>query len=326
MALLERDVQLFVSSQNTGFTDTRKILPLSGYTLNQDVNLTKVQRTGLSGTFSRGYRSVFVNNVIRASAGITHYLNPFATGDCSEKPLWTGLLGNDSGISTAGNTLTMTTEFSNLKSLQEGTVWLKYPLNTFRMNNTVVEGVDIEFGTDSFPRASWTITGTDYSNVGDVTPTHTDATNRTCVLGKLTTVALTINSTLYTLGIVEGNLRISNGIRYTGRKRVGKVTTYPGHYTGVRDIEGEIKIYLHANALSLVQFLNSVKDNLENWPASLTIQLGGPTAPNIVFSLPRVILNMPDTSYDRILAASLRFTALETGVGNADELTITYNT
>lgn len=323
MALLERDVQFFVGTPSTS---THKMLLLSGYTFNQDVNISKTVRSGLSPTFSRAYRGTYVNHIIRASASLTHYLTPFSIGNCAERPLWAGLLGNSAGISMVGNACTISTTQSNLKSLQKGTMWFKYPQNTYRLDNTVIEEVDIDFGVEDFPKATWTLSADSYSNIGEFTPTHTDATAKKCIIGKLNTVELTVNSVVYNLGIVSGELKISNSINYTGRKRVGKVSQYLGHYTGTRVIEGNISIYLHTAGIQLIDYLISQKSNLEDSLASLTIRLGGPSSPNIVISLPRVILNTPDTSYDRILSTTLNFTALESSVGAADELTITYNT
>jgi hypothetical protein len=337
MALLERDVQFFTSSLTSGWdsTNTRKLRINGGYAFNQSVNAVKVYRENLSPIQSRGYTSSYVSDILRADASITQYLTPRSDGDCAERPFWIGLTGSANGTSFEfPNKRIITFANSNLKKLQEGTIWFGYPNSEtmYRLDNTVVESADIQFNIDSFPTVTWKVTGNNYLDlVGGYTsnvPAHTDTTNeKRCIIGKLSTTTIVIGGETYELGLVSGSIGISNSVRYLGRKRLGRVATYENHYTGVRNVSGEMQIYLHTGnnlGKDLLNLLLSNKDVLDQLPGVVTIKLGGATGSRVELTFPKVIFDLPQVSTSSVLTLNLSFSAFETSVGQGNEVGITY--
>lgn len=337
MALLERDVQFFTSSLTTGWdnTNTRKLRVNSGYAFNQSVNAIKVYRENLSPIQSRGYTSTYVSDIARAEASVTHYLTPRNDGDCAERGLWVGLTGSASGTAFEfPNKRIITFANSNLKKLQEGTVWFGYPTSNvmYRLDNTVVESADIQFNIDSFPTITWRLTANNYSDIvggysGNV-PAHTDTTTeKRCIIGKLSTTTIVIGGETYELGLVSGSVGISNSVKYLGRKRVGQVATYENHYTGARNVSGEMQIYLHTGnnlGKDLLNLLLNNKDDLDELPGVVTIKLGGATGSRVELSFPKVKFDLPQVSHSNILTLNLSFSAFETAKGAGNEVGITY--
>ena len=337
MALLERDIQFFTSSVTSawGATNTRKLAINGGHVFNQNVNTVKVYRENLNPIQSRGYNSSFINEVSRAEASITNYLTPRTDGDCAERTLWVGLTGSANGTSFEfPNKRIITFANSNLKKLQEGTVWFGYPTSEtmYRLDNTVVESANIDFNIDAIPTITWRVTGNNYSDlVGGYTsnvPTHLDTTNeKRCILGKLSTTTLVIDGQTYELGIISGNVGISNSVRYTGRNRIGKTATYENHYTGVREVTGQMSVYMHTGTnlgKDLLNLLITNKDVLEEIPGNVTIKLGGTTGSRIELEFPKVVFDLPQVSHGGVLTLNLSFTAFETLANLGNEVSITY--
>lgn len=342
MAVLERDVEVYVSSETTGWnsTNTRRIKINSGsYNFNQSVNIARYGRNELAGTSSRD-ASAYVASVEKATASLSHYLNPRldgSVGDSAEKPLWIQLCGSTSDYNTYSSPSTqaeITFSNSNIARLKQGTLWFAYPNGdrVYRLNNTNVNSVDINFGIGTFPTITWDLAADSMTDLGSYSgniPTNTNTTTeRTCIIGKLTTISLEFDSAnIFDLALTSGNISINNNITYTGRKRIGQVFTYEDHYSGDRAVEGSLGFYLHTGnnkGADLLDYLLTNKDDLENNLANITINIGGTTSPYVKLYMPNVLLNVPNLAFNQAATLSTNFLALESSVGAGDELTITY--
>lgn len=286
---------------------------------------------------------------------------PWASPDAATVNITTG-----NGAVTTGNGLATTRtatemnvgfDYSNSNQLRtltlvffmEGTAWM--------VTDVAVNQVELDFSIDSIATAAWSgfgntireITGADLvtlrgwtgtaitgarTGVGDFLAAPIDTA---CIRNKLTTLAVTNNadSTAYNIAITGGSLTINNNIEYLVPESLGVVNQPCAHFTGSRQISGELTAYLRSGATFTAGLMSDLLDDINTATQDfhITANVGGAASdrPVIEFDMPHTHLTVPTISTDSVLGVTISFNALPYDtVGDAfdlaetNELTVAY--
>ena len=325
--IFKRDYNIYISTASNGSENAGNTVQLKvkDFSFNQSANIDKGNRNPMDPTTERT-QEPFISIISPVTFSFTTYIKPLVDTNVTspEEYLWTSLMGNDTITNTPTNS---TIDFAdgNVGSLQELTLWFNDPNNSdlsYRIDNAIVDSARISFDLNGIAMVDWQ--GRALSMTRDTTPAaSTDRTAVTeCVKNKLSTITIQLGgATSYTVALTGGSIDFNNNNQFYGRTRLGKTTTPVGHYTGDRDIKGDLTFYMkHGTNLSADLYndlLSSVGlDNYEtNYYADITINIGGTTAPYVQVNVPRAILNLPRINFEEALTMAVPFEAKE-GTGN----------
>jgi len=136
--------------------------------------------------------------------------------------------------------------------------------------------------------------------------------------------------TSYQVALTGGNVTISNNISYLTPEELGKVNQPIEHITGTRTVSGSLTCYLGSSDVATNKVSRLFKDlvadnNTVINKFAINLQVGGTaTGPKIELSLPTAHLEIPSHSIEDVISVETNFHGLGTGVGEGDEMTITY--
>lgn len=242
------------------------------------------------------------------------------------------------------------------------------------IDGVVVDTAEIDFGIEDIASISWTGFGTSVSEVtssGDLATLTSMLANpgdmqdsafptatagylaapsgvQACIRNKLSTVSLVADSGQtglstdpYILALTGGSLTISNNITFLTPEALGVVNRPCGHFTGQRQISGNMTAYLKSgtdtDTSSLLNDLINYSDNAGSDPNNfnLTINVGG-SAPSSPYDTPLLQLSMtgahlviPTINIEDVVSVDIPFIALPyTGTAPdpsaTNELTVAY--
>ncbi len=126
-----------------------------------------------------------------------------------------------------------------------------------------------------------------------------------------------MNSVSYTLALTGGRVRIDNNNQYYGRSKLGEITVPTGHYSGKREISGDLNFYFKTGTNTGVDFFTTLLSNIESagyedtYFGDITINVGGVDAPNMVVDLPEVIFDFPQKVFDNVISMRVPFVTKE---------------
>jgi len=136
--------------------------------------------------------------------------------------------------------------------------------------------------------------------------------------------------TSYQVALTGGNVTISNNISYLTPEELGKVNQPIEHVTGTRTVTGSLTCYLGSSDVATNKVADLFKDlvadnNTVINKFAITLQVGGTaTGPKVELSLPTAHLEIPSHSIEDVISVETNFHGLGSGVGEGDEMKITY--
>lgn len=283
----------------------------------------------------------------------------------ASKPWESGDPGSDittnaDGNATTRNATSMDVTFASSDTNQlrtltliffmEGTAWM--------VTDVVVNQLEVDFSIDTIAMATWSGFGNSIKEISGASLTTlqgwtgsaiTDTRNGTndylaaptdnaCIRNKLTTVTLQDNispGTTYQLAITGGSLTINNNVEYLVPESLGVVNQPCAHFTGARQISGELTAYLKSGTTATAGLLSDLLADTTTVTQDfdLDIYVGGASTatPIIQFSMPHAHLNIPTINVESVLGVTIGFAGLpyNTSGGVFDleqtnELTVSY--
>lgn len=281
---------------------------------------------------------------------------PWVSGDPAGENITTNL----SGLAAQRAASTMDVDFasSNTNQLRTLTVIFYMEGTAWMVTDVAVNQLELDFSIDSIATATWSgfgnsikeISGASLTAIQGWTGTALNGTARTgtgdylaapidtaCIRNKLTTLSVTNNAgpTVYNVAITGGSLTINNNIEYLVPENLGVVNQPCAHFTGARQISGELTAYLRSGALFTAGLLSDLLDDINTVTQDFAIvaNVGGASTdrPVIEFSMPHTHLSVPTINTDSVLGVTIQFSALPYNEGGSvfdlaetNELTVSY--
>lgn len=334
---LKRNYNIYVSKSTTAPFNSGNTVQLlvQDFSFNRASNLGRIDRNTIDPNKERTI-TPYTQSIAPVSFSFSTYILPLVDTNVTspEEYLWTSLMGNDSIAGTPNSTPTSSTiDFAegNVGTLHELTVWFDDPNNldsSYRLDNAIIDSASISFDINGIALIEWQ--GRALSITRENFPgTATDRTTVTSYLkNRLSTITMQINAVSYTVALTGGSIDIDNNVTFYGRSIIGKTTTPVGHYTGNRNINGNLSFYMKSGVNLSADLFDIILNNASSdtyettYTADITINIGGTISPYIQINVPRVILEIPRLNFDEIVSMDIPFTAKE-GTGNYS--TIIYN-
>lgn len=332
--LLKRNANIYVSTGTniTADSSNTDLIRVSDFSFNREVFAQDVSRDTLDVNQERSVKT-FIEAVAPVNFSfktyITPYLDSFTTS--VEEKLWIGLLGVASQSPTGSN-VTYSFSASNKQRLDELTIWVHYPNETFgsyRLENCVIDSATISFDLNSIAEIEWQ--GRALNLTGDSTPpTYTDRSIYAgCLKNKFSTIALNMNTVDFTLALTGGYITIDNNNIFYGRKKLGQSTSPEGHYSGNRTIKGELNFYSRSGTARSGSLLNTIYGTMATasyeatYLTTITINIGGINYPRATINIPSALIDNNSQEFGDIITTKFAFTAQET---NGNYVSVVYST
>jgi len=273
----------------------------------------------------------------------------------TEKILWNALASSvktdnasTGGITSSAGDCTVDFEESAKNQLLKLTGWFIFSdsgLN-YRLSNMCVNSASMDFDIDGIAQITWSGYASALAEVADSARPETagDASDgyhaapatADFILNRLSTVVLTSSisgsSKAYTFPLTGGNVTIDNGISYVTPETLGVINSPIDHQTGTRAVSGNFTAYLNdTNALGTKDIYTDMLTDIASATPDITnvfsiaLNIGGASAPNVVFTMPKAHLELPTLDTADVMGVTITFTALEDGFGAGnDEATVVY--
>lgn len=134
----------------------------------------------------------------------------------------------------------------------------------------------------------------------------------------------------YNVPITGGSLTLDNGITFLTAEELGVVNQPIDHFTGARSITGSLTAYLSTGQKNTSDLLTMLSEDLASVSQnfSLTVKVGGASAPNMSLAMTAAHLSIPTIATEDVISTEIAFTGqnpngLDPVSGN-EEITITY--
>ena len=136
------------------------------------------------------------------------------------------------------------------------------------------------------------------------------------------------STTTYDINITGGSLTIANNITYVTPETLGLVDVPVGSFSGARQVNGSLTMYLDTKANgsnSLLSDLTAATDLVNNaFDMSLFMGGGSSSTPVVEFDLPKAHLQIPTIETADIISTTVEFAAQGTDLLTGDEMTVKY--
>ena len=339
--------------------NTFEIPVLDGFSFSQATGTQNVTLNE-AGTSPKRGQSIFNTSIEPVDWSFTTYMRPRIDDlgtdlhGMTEKMLWNALVSGvktdnvgTGGITSTATECTVDFEESNKNQLLKLTGWFVFSdsATNYRLKNMCVNSASMDFDVDGIAQITWSGYAEAVDSVAQVnTPETADhATDGYAlapatadfILNRLSTVTLVSSisgsSKTYTFALTGGNVTIDNGISYVTPETLGVINTPIDHQTGTRAMSGNFTCYLDTAALSskvmyddMLADVNGADPDITN-VFSIALNIGGASAPNVVFTMPKAHCELPTLDTADVMGVTINWTALEDGFGTGnDEATIVY--
>lgn len=142
----------------------------------------------------------------------------------------------------------------------------------------------------------------------------------------------TSNAGQYGLTLTGGNITISNNITFLTPETIGSVNVPFAHVTGARSVSGTLNCYLGLDTTNAGTNIGTSTDffldansaaarSIVTNQFELDIDIGGGTAPNVLFDMDQVHMEIPQINVEDTIAVEVAFHALPSTVSATDEIT-----
>ena len=311
----KRSTELTISKVTSGFLVNNTVsLNAKDFSFNRNANVEDIQRNTIDPSQKRVSRPE-ITNLSPVTFSFTTYITPMKPASTVTTPdeyLWLSLLGQDIASRTA-TYFGVDFENGNVGSLKELTLWFNYSDNSvgYRLDNAIVDSATISLSIEGIAEIQWE--GRALNIVSDSSPpSSSDRTNQTnFIKNKLSTISLLFDSVSYSLALTGGTITIDNDNTFYGRSQLGAITTSVGHYTGNRNVSGNLDFYLKTGTNTSEDLLEAIKTNITNsaWEtnflADIQINLGGASVPYMLIDMPQTILSLPTLEWNDLISISI---------------------
>lgn len=237
-------------------------------------------------------------------------------------------------------------EGSNKLEFGAANIWFRFPANDdggsdadvfYKCEGAVVNEAALNFDLEGITTIEWS--GMANKLIEASAPTlgtplaHGATSTSNFIRNRLTQLVLnatdgqgSIEDDAYNLVLTGGNITISNNINFITPSSLGVVNVPLGHVSGTRSVTGSFTCYLSGDtrgSADLMEDLIASSGVVQN-EFALTFNVGGTTAPNLSFSCPQAMLEIPTHSVEDVISVEVNFHALPSDIANTDEVTITY--
>lgn len=257
------------------------------------------------------------------------------------------------GVYSSASALTVDFAKSNKTALRTFDMYFTMASNgstvdtVYELDEAVVNGVTIDFDIEGIAQLQWTgfakrinATTSAPGFLSQTANSVTEAVNstNTFIRNRLTTANLSTtltnfgasggNSKFYNLVVTGGSIAIDNGITFLTPEELGKVNIPLGHVTGTRSITGTVTCYLDddtsANSSGALFRNMTANTALPTNVFNTVFSIGGASAPNVAFSIPRAHLEIPTHSIEDVISLEVNFNALPADIANTNEMVVRY--
>jgi len=158
------------------------------------------------------------------------------------------------------------------------------------------------------------------NKLSTLTLTHTK--NSSSVLE----VGATASTTTYDINITGGSITVENNVTYVTPETLGIVDKPIGSFTGSRAISGSMTMYLDTKSSGSNQLLTDLAaaTDLVTNAFDMSLFMGGTTAPNVEYDIPRAHLSIPTIEVGDLISTSVEFMAHGSTLLLGDEMTVVY--
>ena len=316
---------------------------LDGYSFSQGSESTDVTISETGATPNRGSKR-FNDALPPVEWSFGTYVRPFKHGSASfrtandmdmcENIMWAAIAGKDitdgalSSTSAAAITCDSTdADISFARSehheLLKLNIYFALENTTYRLNNAQVNTAEIDFSIDGINYIDTTApSDADYirNKLSTLTLTHTK--NSSSVLE----VGATASTTTYDINITGGSITVENNVTYVTPETLGIVDKPIGSFTGSRAISGSMTMYLDTKSSGSNQLLTDLAaaTDLVTNAFDMSLFMGGTTAPNVEYDIPRAHLSIPTIEVGDLISTSVEFMAHGSTLLLGDEMTVVY--
>lgn len=332
--LFNRDVEVYISTVDTGFTvdNTAKISILGGYNINTKSNNSSSDINRISDTPARIGFNV-TDEINPVTFNFSTYAKPFIDGssniNCVEKLLYDSL----GGIASTPAPANYTVNFGKVNTLIPIFIFIAYNDKYYKLSQAVVEQVKISFNIDKLTMIDWNIQAQTYTIVNSLPDTYSDNTSELPqIKNKLSIVQIDPEFITPSLGWIDfpvtgGSLTIKNKVQFPQRKTLDvSVSTPFTHIVGTREVLGTITCYMHTGIRKTGQLFEEIYNNYLdiNGNTKILFYIGGKTAPYIYVLIDKAIINLPKQITQDIISYDLSFVTRESSLGANDDLIFRY--
>lgn len=323
---LKRNYNLYISKAANGSQSTGNTVQLlvKDFSFNQRSNIDKVSRETLNAAQERTV-DPYIRSIAPVNFSFTTYIKPLVSTNVTspEEYLWVSLMGSDL-ITNSPTQATIDFADGNVGSLHELTLWFTNPNfsdTSYRIDNAIVDSATISFDVNDIATIEWEGRGLALLRDSDGPSNSADRTAVTeCVKNKLSTITLQTGdspSTVYTVALTGGSIKFENNCKFYNTSQLGKTVVPNGHYTGNREISGDLNFYFKHGTSWSADLYDAILSNADSdtyestYYADITINIGGTTEPYIQVNIPKAILEIPEINFEEALTISVPFTAQE---------------
>ena len=131
--------------------------------------------------------------------------------------------------------------------------------------------------------------------------------------------------------LTGGSVTISNNITFLTPSELHKINVPIGHVTGTRSVSGNFTCYLDNQAGGSADLFEDLSTSLTAGTTSpitnsmsLTITLGGASAPSLQISIAQANVQIPTHSFDDVVSVDVTFDGLGSQLDLTDEIALVY--
>jgi len=326
--LLKRDLELYVSTVDTGFTtsNTYKISVMDNFSWNTLSRSSKSDIKRISDTPERLPFTV-TDEISPTTLKMTTYAKPVMNGgnhSCVEKLLFDSLCG----AATTEGASEYSLGFASVNELIPLYIYISLDGNNYKLSGSVVKTADFKFSIDTLTSIDWNIEAQTFSIDATLPDTYTDHTAVTNYLkNKLSIISAVRNGTTYQLPIIGGNLKITNKVKFPQRKTLDVTVSTPlPHIVEGRSVTGVLSCYMHMGVGQSGNFYEDAHDDysLINTATNITGYMGGKTVPYLYFNIPNSVIELPKNKTEDAISFEFKFDSRELNFGTNDDIVLQY--
>lgn len=329
---------------------------LDGFSFSQATNASEITLNEMADSSgnSRRARQMFNDSFAPAEWSFSSYARP-NNGSVVEEALWANFVAANSysgsawtaGVTVSSATTTFDLDDSNKTVL--GTFDLFFVmgacghadndftagagLTIYKIADCVANEAGIDFDIDGIAAINWSgfgkvITEEATFDASAAIARSIDSTSN-FIRNRLTSLSVENNAsggTTYGLTLTGGNITFTNNISFLTPETLCTINQPLGHVTGTRSISGNFTCYLNTADDSSAELFEDLMEDQTTVTNShtLTFNIGGGSAPNLVVAMPTAHLEVPTHSIEDVISLETNFHALPSTIDGTDEATIAY--
>ena len=331
MLFFERDLELYISTVDSGFTtdNTVKLSALSGSSLSYKTKTQDIYNYKIDDSPDR-LKEKILTGFSQPTFKFRTYAKPYNDTNIKavEKLLLYSLTGNLGTESPSNYTIT----FTSSNKLPELYIYIKYDTLIYKLSNAVVRLAEYNIDIDKSLEISWDLVARGLENVSSTPNTYTDNTDKLgFVKNKFSKISLLLNSSSNTgiIPFISGNLKIINDVKIVDRNTLDqRANQLLNHYVMSRSIYLDFNTYLRTGNVSVAELFDTIQSDLSYNEGvgnniETTLTLGSSIAEHLEFYMPNTLVELPEIKIQDVLSSNIRMSAKKLNSIN-DDIIIKY--